>query len=200
MENKKIKLIIIGVISFICIAMWAMSGASKGFDTAMYQMLHLIPKSVALPFFKGLTVFGNTKFTIVLVLILTIIFIKSIGIHIAGIAIFDALLNQGLKHMFCRPRPEFEHLVHASGYSFPSGHTMISMMLYGFLIYLCNKYVKNTKLRTIINTVCIFLMVFVPISRIYLGVHFATDILGGVAIGLSGLLLYIEWFKKVRKE
>lgn len=87
------------------------------------------------------------------------------------------ILNRILKLIIARPRPQRLKLVLENGYSFPSGHSMISFAFYGFLIYLINKKVKNKKIKYPLIIFLSLLILFIGISRIYLGVHYVTDVL-----------------------
>ncbi len=104
----------------------------------------------------------------------------------------SALLSQALKFIYQRVRPIGYSLVTESGYSFPSGHSMVNACFYGFLIYLIIKKVKNKTLR---NCLCIFLTILIILigySRVYLGVHFASDVIGGYVIAIIYLILFIN--------
>ena len=104
------------------------------------------------------------------------------------------LLNYVLKIMFSRERPIDINLITETGFSFPSGHAMISLGIYGFLIYLLLLSDKN-KISKIIGTASLVLLIFlIGISRIYLGVHYATDVIAGFVISASYLLLFIDLF------
>lgn len=196
MKRKDICVITCGIFLFLLVGMWAVSGGSTFFDTYVYNLLHMLPENVVKPFFVFITKFGNTDTTILLIAILTFTQIKKDGLSIAGVGIFDVALNQGLKLIFKRERPVVEHLVHASGYSFPSGHTMIAIMLFGYLIYYLHVHVKHAWIRNLGSFICAFLMIFVPVSRIYVGVHYATDIIGGIIIGFTALYFYIVLLSK----
>ncbi len=99
-----------------------------------------------------------------------------------------ALLNLALKFFFHRPRPEFEHpLVLTSGYGFPSGHMMGAMMFYGFVTVLVVKQLKPWRWRTLVPVVAFLLIVLIGLSRIYLGVHYLSDVLAAAAAGLAWL-------------
>jgi len=82
------------------------------------------------------------------------------------------------------------------GYSFPSGHSMISAAFYGFLIYLIYKKVKNKKLKITLIIVLSILIVSIGISRIYLGVHYTSDVLAGFTVSVSYLIIYTSIVKK----
>jgi len=102
------------------------------------------------------------------------------------------ILNRILKLIIARPRPEILRLVAEDGYSFPSGHAMVSIGYYGYIIYLIYKYVKNKKARNIIISLLALLILLIGISRIYLGVHYVTDIIGAYIIGLVYLYIFIK--------
>ncbi|HQE23905.1 MAG TPA: phosphatase PAP2 family protein [Syntrophomonadaceae bacterium] len=92
-----------------------------------------------------------------------------------------------LKDIFGRPRPSGEHLTYATGFSFPSGHAMISMAFYGFIAYLLwtNLPHKSGKWGAYL---LVILIISIGLSRVYLNVHYASDVLAGFLLG--GLLVY----------
>ena len=106
------------------------------------------------------------------------------------------ILNRILKLIIARPRPPRLRLVIENGYSFPSGHSMVSFAFYGFLIYLINKNLKNKKIKYPLIILLGLLILLIGISRIYLGVHYVTDVLGGYIIGLIYLIVFIKVLKK----
>ena len=126
---------------------------------------------------------------------LMILFVKNKKISKAFLLnlILVFLLNYVLKILFSRNRPADINLIVETGFSFPSGHAMISLGIYGFLIYLLLSSDKN-KISKIIGTVSLVLLIFlIGISRIYLGVHYATDVIAGFVISASYLLLFIRF-------
>ena len=102
-----------------------------------------------------------------------------------------SLLNYILKQLFHRTRPDLLKLIEIGGYSFPSGHSMTAMIFYGFLIYLSIRYLKHWLKYYIVGALCL-LVLTIGVSRIYLGVHYASDVLGGFIIGLGWLAIFIK--------
>ena len=111
--------------------------------------------------------------------------------------LFTAWIIMNLsKILFLRERPAGEHLTHAAGYSFPSGHAMLSLVFYGFIIYYLLTQVRNRQSK-IAAGLLVFLILLIGVSRIYLNVHFATDVLGGFIMGGVLLILFIQAFKVI---
>lgn len=108
------------------------------------------------------------------------------------------LLNIAIKHLISRPRPlEDLRLVPAHSYSFPSGHSMSAIAFYGFIIYLTYKYVPNTFLKILLIFFQVLLILGIGLSRIYLGVHYPSDVLAGFIAGLVWLIICIVVFNFV---
>ena len=144
-------------------------------------------------FMKVITVFGSAYLIVpCCIVLLFILKNKKNKILMASNLVIITLLNQILKHTFKRLRP-INSIISESGYSFPSGHSMVSMAFYGFLIYLLCK--SNFKYKKIFIGLLIILILLIGISRIYLGVHYPTDVFGGFLLSISYLLIFIEVFK-----
>jgi undecaprenyl-diphosphatase len=110
-----------------------------------------------------------------------------------------ALVSIGLKRFYSRPRPDIvPHLAHVYSSSFPSGHSMLSAVVYLTLGSLLAAIMPNLKLKIYVLSVAILLSVFVGISRVYLGVHYPTDVLAGWLAGLVWALvcwLVARWLR-----
>lgn len=151
----------------------------------------------ATPIAKFITNFGGAIFLIALTIVLLVLIKnKKIGISIFSNLVIVTILNQLLKAILQRPRPTEYRIVEETGYSFPSGHSMVSMAFYGYLIYLIYKYVKNKYIKWISIVLLSILVCSIGISRIYLGVHYTSDVLGGFLISMSYLVIYISAVNK----
>lgn len=161
-------------------------------DIVGYQLIskYLI-SDFATPIAKCITQFGGVIGLIFFATILAIIVNnRKIAFCIFLNLVNIGILNQSLKHIIQRPRPSEFRLINESGYSFPSGHSMASTAFYGFLIYLIYKKVKNKKLKIFLIFVLSLLIVSIGISRIYLGVHYTSDVLAGFLISVSYLAIF----------
>lgn len=101
-----------------------------------------------------------------------------------------SLLNVGLKELVQRPRPEGFRLVAETGFSFPSGHSMAAMAFFGLVVWLVWRYEPDRRMRTALTCAFGFLILMIGISRIYLGVHYASDVIGGFCASLIWLAFY----------
>lgn len=171
------------------------------FDNCVYCYLLKFENPILTVILKMFTTIGS-GFVLIPICILSYFILKDRlkAICISANFISIVLLNFILKNMFGRPRPDQYRLVKASGYSFPSGHSMVSMAFYGFFIYLIFKNVKNKKLKWIYSSLLSIMIIFIGISRIYLGVHYASDVVGGFIISISYLLIFTEIYKIISKN
>lgn len=140
-------------------------------------------------FFQFITDLGDLNgYLIATFLVGVLFFLKlrnwKIILQLVGVTILAALSNVALKRAIDRARPTIEHLVVVKTLSYPSGHAMSAMAFYGFLIYLVSRIQMSRLLRAILILLFIFLILSIGISRIYLGVHFPSDVVGGYIAGL----------------
>lgn len=104
------------------------------------------------------------------------------------------LINQVLKYIVQRPRPDGFRLISEVGYSFPSGHSMVSMAFYGLCAWMVWKYERDRILRWVCCLSFGIIVVVVGMSRVYLGVHYASDVLAGFCVSLAWLAVYTKIF------
>ena len=117
---------------------------------------------------------------------------RKYGLPVSLASLGGLAIYKPMKHIFLRARPDAAlHLVKQGGFSFPSGHSVTSVIFYGVLIYLLNRHCKNDKLRKVLTVICGFLALAIGPSRIYVGVHWPTDVLAGWCIGGAVLMVSI---------
>lgn len=108
------------------------------------------------------------------------------------------ILNNALKFLFHRERPGLPHLVEVSGLSFPSGHAMVSFSFYGLLAYLAWVNMTGRVSKLMATVLLILLILTIGASRIYLGVHYPSDVLAGFAAGSFWLVACILGLRGIR--
>ena len=170
-------------------------------DDIVYKFIasHFISNSLT-PIVKIITFFGSAIWIVIFTIILFVIIRnKRQNILLGTNLCIVTIINQILKHIFKRSRPTEFRIIDESGYSFTSGHSMVSMAFYGYLIYLVYKNIKNKYLKWILIVVLSILIVLIGISRIYLGVHYTSDVLGGYLLSVSYLVLFIHITNSMEK-
>jgi undecaprenyl-diphosphatase len=126
-----------------------------------------------------------TFITLVVAIYLWLVGKARMMVFMAAATLSGAVVSIGLKFFFDRPRPDVvPHLAHVYTSSFPSGHSMLSAIVYLTLGSLLAAVMPNLKLKVYVLSVAILLSIFVGVSRIYLGVHYPTDVLAGWLAGL----------------
>lgn len=164
-------------------------------------------------FFRALTDLGDFyAYLFGTILVAIFLFIKfkhwEFSLQLLAIVVLSSLSNFALKRFIGRPRPEIEHLVVVETMSYPSGHTLCATAFYGFLAYLVFQIKMSKWLRWLLFLFFVVLIFLIGLSRIYLGVHFPSDVAGGFIAGLIWLAFCIALFniislyrrKKARKN
>ena len=194
-RNKIILYIFISI--FIINTILVLTGLSNSFDSLISSYIIGIRSDKLTNIMINFTNIGSA-YALIVISILLLCFIKSkripLTIIINLITVF--LLSQLFKVIFHRTRPDELFLVNAYGYSYPSGHTMVSTAFYGYLLSLIYKHTKNKLLKIILTIFISILLLFIYISRIYLGVHYLSDIISGFSLGIIYLILFNYYINK----
>ena len=197
-NNWRWMLLFICLIGFFALAEDVFHQEIMNGDIVGYDIVSKLFKfNVSTPIAKFMTNFGGAIFVISLTTILFfVIKDKKIGISIIANLGIVTILNQIIKFIMQRPRPTEFRIIEETGYSFPSGHSMVSLAFYGYLIYLIYKYINNKHLKRTLIIILSVLICIIGVSRIYLGVHYTSDVLGGFLISFAYLIIYIELVNK----
>ena len=178
------------------------------FDQAVAIGLHRSAIPAYTGFFLVVTAMGSVEVLALLGLIVTVIYglrrrWLHVGTWLAAVA-GGAVLNQLLKELFARPRPSFaDPLLSETSYSFPSGHAMLSLVVYGVLAYFAVLALQTWRARTAVVFGAALLVVLIGVSRMYLGVHYFSDVVAGFAVGglwLSTLITGMETIRRRRED
>ena len=205
---KNNKILIYTIIPFFTIIIIITAKITSGKELYIDKLAHnIIVESFRNPILttimKNITKLSNTKHITIIAIILTILFIfkwkkNNVAKLIPSNLIFITLSNQILKRIFKRTRPLGYRLIKATGYSFPSGHAMVSMAFYGLLIYIIYHLIDNKIIRNILITINIIIILLIGISRVYLGVHYLSDVIVGYSVSIIYLLLLTKIIKKYK--
>lgn len=175
----------------------------KPVDLAIFEKLKPAVNSVNNKMMLFITFLGKHQFLIPANLILIFYFLLVnkqtwFSIRIITISISSLVLMVLLKQLFQRKRPLSPLLKAAKGLSFPSGHAIMAVTFYGLLIYIVQHTIDHDWIRILITIFLITLALLIGFSRVYLRVHYASDVLGGFIIGLLWLLIslaIIKWLE-----
>lgn len=152
--------------------------------------------------FTRVTVVGDTATQVLLTVVLAALFWwkkwRAESYFLLSSAGLASLAIVGLKNIYQRPRPSITHLVQAPGYSFPSGHALGAMAILGAVLIICHQRWGKTGLGKVLSLVLASLIVLVALSRVYLGVHYPTDILAGLLVGYAILNLLFPYYDALR--
>lgn len=187
--TKKHRLIILNIMSLIILMVIGINirASNEGilFDEKIMEYVHQRTTTIGIEIMKKITFFGAAKFFIPIGFIIFLYMLKkrdTEGMKLVALSTLGSYgVNFLLKNIFIRTRPLKYFLIEQGGYSFPSGHAMVSMSFYTTMTYLIIKNKEeNQKILWMFNFLIIGLIGF---SRIYLGVHWPTDVLMGYLLG-----------------
>ena len=207
-NNYKWIILLIMSIIFIWIALRVKENPGLKVDEYIYNFLHQFESPNLTKFFNVITnLIGIPVICFICLIFVLVSKIKKnykyCPFVLANLTLI-LILNFILKQIFMRPRPELM-LVKEFGYSFPSGHAMVSMAFYGLFIYILNHSDIKKWLRYILTIFILLLIILIGISRIYLNVHYFSDVIAGFAVSVIYLIIFTKFMKAflgdgVRKE
>lgn len=198
--KKNIKWIVclINLIIFLTLGYLVKTNNELVIDNIVYSFISTFISDNLTNIVKVITFLGSAT-TVILITIIALIVLKNkkIGLFMALNLVVITIFQYILKPIFGRLRPIDINLIEESNYSFPSGHSLTAMAFYGFIIYLI--YKSNLRHKNVYIVLLSILILLIGLSRVYLGVHFITDILGGFTFSLFYLIIFINIIEKEYK-
>ncbi|MCG3412275.1 phosphatase PAP2 family protein [Staphylococcus massiliensis] len=191
---KRISLLIIFTLIFGIIAFFHESRLGKWIDNEVYEFIYSSESFITTTIFLGATKIAEV-WTMVVLSLIVVCYLMLKKLHIEALFFFITMslsgtLNPILKNIFDRERPTLLRLIDISGFSFPSGHAMGSTAFFGSLMYVFNRTLKGQSKGFMIGLCALFILL-ISSSRVYLGVHFPTDIIAGI-IGGTFCIVFVQ--------
>ncbi|MBK0402047.1 phosphatase PAP2 family protein [Adhaeribacter sp. BT258] len=192
------------IIMFLFLASKIRGGGEVKFDKLAFDFMDSLSSPAVTDFMIFMSFLGDAPFITgsAILLIVYFLFIKKhrwYSVKVPVIAVGSISLNLITKFFFHRERPIIPHLVEASGLSFPSGHSMVSASFYGLLIYLSWHNIENRRLYYFLTGLLILTIILIGCSRVYLHVHYATDVIAGFSAGFLWVILGLYGLRKLER-
>ncbi|MEH7180310.1 phosphatase PAP2 family protein [Neobacillus vireti] len=193
---------LVALLAFSVVAMLVRAEKIIDFDNAVISAVQSQESPFLTRIMEFFTTVGSTLWVVIICLLILIFLYKMLH-HRHELVLFivvvagSPLLNMVLKEIFQRARPDLNRLIEISGYSFPSGHAMNAFTVYGILTFLLWRHIFNLTGRTLLLLFSSFVVFMIGVSRIYLGVHYPSDIIGGyLASGcwLAASIWVFQWY------
>ena len=166
---------------------------NTNFDTQVFNSIRPFITDANTRFMQFITFFATGEFLFPANIILALYFLirkhRWYSLSVPVVSLGSFIVMWSIKQYFSRARPDDPVYRAAMGFSFPSGHAMSAMTFYGLLIYLVWKNVDNLTIKWILTILLIIFIHLIGFSRIYLRVHYASDVIGGFSLGLIWLVL-----------
>jgi undecaprenyl-diphosphatase len=190
------------VVCFGILTVFVLGDKLTAFDMRWIERVQGLETPALTAIMKFFTFVGSTA--VVMVMSAVILLVLYFGLrHRAEAVLFLAvmagsgILNQAFKLSFHRLRPDFHRLIEITGYSFPSGHSMSAFAFYGILTFLLWRHVPSRPGRTLVILIGTAMTLAIGLSRVYLGVHYPSDVIGGFLAGgfwlIASIWVYQEY-------
>ncbi|QJX47709.1 phosphatase PAP2 family protein [Hymenobacter taeanensis] len=191
----------VGVVIFLALSREVFDQDAATFDAAAFRWTRQLFGPERQQWVQGITFLASRNFItgMGLLLVAWLLLVRRhrwYSLLVPVVALGSITLNLVLKQFYHRPRPLLP-LVSASGLSFPSGHAMISASFYGLMVYLVQAHVRHPALRWGLTTALVALIILIGLTRVYLRVHYATDVLAGFTAGLVWLVVAIPLLQQL---
>ncbi|MEK4626511.1 phosphatase PAP2 family protein [Priestia megaterium] len=198
----------LSLLSLICFSgMAILISGSKivAFDRSIISLIQGFETPGLTTIMKCFTFIGSTP-SVAVISLFSLFFLYKVLKHRTELILFIAIivgspiLNELLKLLFHRARPDFHRLIEINGYSFPSGHAMSAFAVYGVLSFLLWRHIPTRWGRTLLIVTSIIMILAIGISRIYLGVHYPSDVIGGYFASGCWLAIAIWFYQRYQEK
>lgn len=193
-------LLVLSCLFFLLLIIGVSGQGNFAFDTAITDFIHMLFSTSLNLFWEGVSYLGD-KIGIGIIALLFILFLWWNKKDYTGIAAFVLCvglgneLNKWIKDLVARPRPMTADAIEADSFSFPSGHAMVGLLLYLFIAHIMAKEIKRNGGKLLLAGAAFGLVLLIGISRIALGAHFPTDVLGGYLLGGIWLFVWVGLYE-----
>ncbi len=193
---------LLAIIAYLSFFLVIFTNQLGSFDKTIIDWVYSFRSDVLTVLMKGITFLGGEIFiTIGILVLLGVLYQKHkvSTFNFTVLLVFGTIINLVLKLVYQRQRPNYLPLMFEATHSFPSGHAMNSFIFYACVAYFINRNTKNVKVRIFSVSFFGVLIGLIGLSRIYLGVHYPSDVLAGYIAGLLwfGVIVLVE--KTARK-
>ncbi|WP_272031113.1 phosphatase PAP2 family protein [Oceanobacillus kimchii] len=203
MRNKKIGIIFLTIL-LVIIGIWSIQvtiGIVPLTDRPTREFVDKLSNTTISDLFRNITELGSSTFLIPFVIVIAIVLLLLYkhwfpALLFVSSIVLTHVLNVAIKMATTRERPSISVEVHAEGYSFPSGHSMIPMVCYGLVAYFIGKKLPSSTAKIAFQSACGLLVLLIGISRYVINVHYLTDVIAGFTLGFILLMGSVYIHKK----
>ncbi|WP_035346912.1 phosphatase PAP2 family protein [Halalkalibacter hemicellulosilyticus] len=208
MNRKLVRIMVLfGVlplVGFVLLTYCVVQGITASFDKRIMSSIRSAEHPIVTKGMVGLSFIGNTWPVVIISLLLLLVIYKLYRkrdevILFMVVSLGSIGLNLLLKYIFKRERPSIDPLIIETGYSYPSGHSMAALTLYGAITFLIWRHIPTSIGRACLVVVSTVMIIAMGASRVYLGVHYPSDVVGAYLV--SGTWLFVTiWVYQFRKD
>jgi undecaprenyl-diphosphatase len=205
MRHPTLAFLVGGILAFLGMAGLVVLDATDGFDVAVIQAVRAAGETQLLGFLRPTTELGSTIAVTIIAVMTLLVGVAAgpwrhgaIGAGVIGLA---ALAVEVIKSTVARERPEvLDPILVERGFSFPSGHASLSMVAYGILAVLVSRSYLSRPTQLAVFGVVVALVFLIGLSRVWLGVHYPSDVIAGWVAGATVVLVYASFTRGVSRE
>ncbi len=185
------------MVAFVAISVLMVYGVTGAWDESILRWIGTVRGGITLDLMIAATVLGDGEVEIPFALATGLLLWRLGRPRCARIFVFCALSGQVVlmlaKQSFQRPRPDIiDRLAGAGWYSYPSGHAMLAPVIWGLGLLLLSQSVTNALIRRVLLFLAVTIPIAIAVSRVYLGVHFPSDVIAALALGTGWILLWLS--------